>query len=320
MKKIMATMIAILLITILTACDVEDTHVANAAADNSTATQSPSRITTSVVYITFEEALLSSTDVVIAHYVGHRPFGENLIEFEFSVIDRVFGNAADTIFVYATNSYASIMGGVAASTYNQSALMFNRGTNYLLPLQRLEGAHLRTHEDGYLFIHNLIMNLDNPHLSTMYNEPLSLHSSEVSFESRSLADEAILTFVSEKTANNRPAREHIRSENMEDIINGSPHVFIVEINEPRRLVSQQVTRDWGETDIYHATVVRTLKGNLDAGLRVDVVFFADTVQTGEQHIVAVERIERGSTTFRFTSRNSLFRMDQLDEILEIIGY
>ena len=95
--------------------------------------------------------------------------------------------------------------------------------------------------------------------------------------------------------------------------------MIVEINEPRRLVSAQVTRDWMETDIYHATVVRALKGNLDAGLRVDVEFFADTVQTGEQHIVVVERLTRGSTTFIFTSRNSLFRMDQLDEILEIIG-
>jgi hypothetical protein len=50
-----------------------------------------------------------------------------------------------------------------------------------------------------------------------------------------------------------------------------------------------------------------------------VVFGADTVRTGELHIVAVEPLTVGSSTYEFTSKNSLFSMDQLDEIMAIIN-
>jgi len=51
-----------------------------------------------------------------------------------------------------------------------------------------------------------------------------------------------------------------------------------------------------------------------------MIFFADTVQTGEKHIVAVTPLTDCGYFYGFTSRYSLFRMDQLDEILEILGY
>jgi hypothetical protein len=99
------------------------------------------------VYLSFEQALLRSTDIVIVNYVGQRPFGEHLIEIEFEVIDRILGNAADTIFVYATNTQASVIGG---TSYHQGEVSFTGGTNYLLALSRLVGAINRTHEDAYV--------------------------------------------------------------------------------------------------------------------------------------------------------------------------
>ena len=62
--------------------------------------------------------------------------------------------------------------------------------------------------------------------------------------------------------------------------------------------NEQVFTDLLLTDIYYATVLQVLQG--------------------EQHIVAVRPIEEGSMWFEFTSRNSLFRMDQLEEILLIL--
>ena len=271
----------------------------------------------SVFYISFEDALLMSTDVVIAQYVGQRPFGQDLTEFEFLVNDRILGNAANTIFVYARNSCVSIIGSESVSCYNMGGYQFTKGTNYLLALEKLWGVELNTHEDGYIFISGLVINLDNPLMSTMYNEPLHLHSSELNFRNRSISSEEITSFVSEFTADNPPARQHIRSDCIEDIIKGSPYVLFVEINEPRRLVSEQVTRDWMETDIYFATVIRALKGDVDTGYELAMVFFAYTVQTGEQHIIAAERISEGGT-FVFTSRNSLFASEQLEEIMLIV--
>jgi len=270
-----------------------------------------------VEYSTFERALLLATDVVSAKYVTHRNFGRTLIEFEFRVVDRIFGNAADKIFVYAERSYASMMGSEELTIYNESDIKFNTKTTYLLPITRINsGALGKTHEDGYLFIRNLVIDLDNPTLSTMYNESLSMHSSELDFNSSDLKANQIVTFITERTKNNALAREHIRSDKLKDIINGSPYVWIVEINDPIRLSGKD--SDWAETDVYNCTVIYTLKGDVEEKLDYWITFLADTVTTGEQHIVAVERVETGSNMFRITSKNSLFRMDQLDEIMKII--
>jgi len=281
-------------------------------------TQPSSPVHGSIVYLTFEEALQRlATDVVIAQYAGRRPFGEHLTEFEFHVTDRILGNAADVVFVYATNNYASIMGG-SNTRYNRSTAVFTRGTHYILPLQRLEGAMLNTHDDGFLFVRNIVINYESPSLSTMYNEEIALHASEINFNDSTLTQNQIISFIQSKTVNNRTAREHIRSTDIVDIITGSPYVLIVDVGRPSRLVSAQATRDWMETDIYFVTVVQSLKGDIDAIDDILVVFFAYTVQTGERHIVAVEQLTPGSSTFTFTSRNSLFDVRQLDEILYIL--
>ena len=108
----------------------------------------------------------------------------------------------------------------------------------------------------------------------------------------------------------------IRSEAIEDIVNGSPYVFVIEINEARGLSSG--TGGFMSIDLYYVTVVEDLKGEPVMGNEIVVVFFADTVFRGEQHIIAVEQVPNGSF-YRFTSRDSLFRMDQLYEIMEILN-
>lgn len=87
-------------------------------------------------YLTFEEALLEfATDVVIAQYVGSRPFGKRLTEFEFTVSERVLGNAADTIFVYAdTYVNAHVFDVSREVDFMPGELTFNSKTNYMLPL------------------------------------------------------------------------------------------------------------------------------------------------------------------------------------------
>ena len=322
MKKFIFMFSAILSALAVTACGLLSSHINDIyqSSDTLPSSQNQNRdlsaATVTVIYRTFEETLLTGTDIVSVRYVTHRPFGENLIEFEFQVIDRILGNAADIIFVYAANEDVMVLGSGNISSYNQGALRFNTETNYLLVLRKLEGATLRTHEDGFLFINNIVINLDNPGMSMMYNEPLHLHTSSAYLN---VSDtDSLISFISDLTADNRPAREHIRSTNMSDIIAGSPYVLIIEINEPRRLVAEQTTRDWMETDIYFVTVVGVLKGNLTVGYEISVVFFADTVRTGEQHIVAVERLTERSTTFVFTSRNSLFSYQLLTEITEIV--
>jgi len=254
---------------------------------------------------TFEDALGFATDVVIAQCVGSRPFGRTLTEFEFEVSERVKGNAADRIFIYVNNTLVS--------SYAPGNISFNTETEYLLPLQRLTSPNWNTHEDGFFFLDNIVIDLDDLSQSTMRNDSLNDHSEVLDFNDDSLTRETIIAYVDTLTRDNPPVRDIIRSENIKDIINGSPYVLVVEINE---LSSTQPTpSDWADTEFYNVTIVEALKGSARIGAELTIVFRSGTVFLGEQHIVAVDRNYSWSS---FTSRNSLFSMDQLDEIIEII--
>jgi len=280
--------------------------------------QEQSPISLHVIYLTFEEALTYATDVVIAQYVGSRPFGEHMTEFEFAVLDRVFGNAPDRIFVYADSSIAKVMGGERAISYNLAGLNFTQGTNYLLALECISLPLTRKHDDAFLFIGNIVVDLDNPHNSTMYNEPLFYHSAELNFRSRSFSSEQIVPFVRELTKNNTPARGFIRSEYIGDVLSGSPYVLLVEINE-RWTLFDGLNLPERTTDLYRVTVIQSLKGEIDAGYELLVGFLVGSVQTGEQHIIASEPADVGSYLHSLTSRNSVFGVYQLDEIMSILN-
>jgi len=276
----------------------------------------------SMEYLTFEEALeRSATDVVVVQYVGSRPFGNRLTEFEFIVLERIVGNAADRIFVYAERVNTSVFGGGGSIRYMAGDMTFSHGAEYLLPLRRINSPYAKTHADGYTFIRSIVIDLSNPENSTMYGEPLQRHSDGLSF-GRGDSRQQIISHVADVIMSGDGIWfETIRSDVIEDIINGSPYVLVVEINDTLRLSGEQSTTDWMTTDIFYISVVEVLKGNRSVesfGESFAMIFFADTVRHGERHIVAATPIREGSTWFEFTARNSLFRMDQRDEILAII--
>ena len=199
--------------------------------------------------------------------------------------------------------------------------MFEPGVEYLLPLINTDNPYAKTRENSFVLIRNIVIDLDEPAYSIMYSESLSAHSEEISF-GEDTSQQEIISHMDDLTRDNPPAEEFIRSEEMEDVISGSPYILVVEVNEPFRLSDEQSTTDWMRTDIYYTTILQVLKGDravYDVSEELMVIFFADTVLPGEQHIVAVETPREGSTFYRFTSRNSLFHMDQLDEILAILG-
>jgi len=323
MKRII--LLTILLALFLSACGTSSPYSElPGTEDSNTSNAPPERPVASYDYLTFEEMVLEfATDVVIAQYIGHRPFGESLTEFEFVVSERVLGDAADRIFVYAERTDAHVMGGIMVD-FKPGDVSFYPGTDYLLPLMRISSPYAKTHEDGFTFLRNIVIDLNDPSNSTMYSEPLALHAEGLDFNSRTIDKQEIVSYVSELAMDIPPVWwDPIRSEVMEDIIYGSPYVLIVEINEPFRLSHEVPPTDWASTDIYNSTVVRVLKGDRDIGdfgHEFAVIFFADTVFPGEQHIVAVTPIREGAVWFDLTSRNSLFRMDQLDEILTILGH
>ena len=314
MKKLLMIP-AVMVILLLTACNPYNTQN-NTNTSSLTDEEVLSRPIGLYYDWTFEELLLTATDVVVARYVGHRPLGQTMIEYEFVVLDRVLGSVADTIFIY---EYMADNYSLFIPEYISENYPFSDGTEYLLILERIPAPfYSGFHYEAFVLISNTVIDLNNPSAAMMRNTPLSEHSTGLDFNSRSLSSDQIVSYVKGLTQNNVPSRAPITSDRTEDIIEGSPHVLVVEINEPMRLSRRP--EDWAGTDLYYFTVIQSLKGGLEEGHRGVMVFFADTVQQGDHHIVAAVPIREGSNWFEFTSRHSLFRMDQLDEIKEILGY
>ena len=278
-------------------------------------------------YLTFEEALKErATDIVIAKYVGSRDFGENWRKFEFIVLERILGDATDRIFVYAQrNLHAHVYRDEYEINYIPSDLEFFYGVDYLLPLTNINSPYANVYDDvdEFVFIHNAVIDLDEPSNSIMYNEPLDYHIEMIHIDENIYIVE-IVSFV-EGIAEQIEDKDHwelifIRSTEMKEIIKASPYIFIVEISEPFRLSHEQVVTDWGLTDLYYVTIVYSLKGEVNSGRNVIITFVADTVSIGERHIIAVQPIAEGATHwFDFTSRYSLFSMEQLNEIELILA-
>jgi len=259
-----------------------------------------------VKIFTLEEAAELSTDVVVAKFVEERPFGEYLRELEFTVYDRIFGEAPDRIFVYVSNT---MYGG---------STQFSIGNEYVLLLEKLSNVYANTHEDGFIPITNIYLNLDRLTRSTIHGESLS--SSVLNFNNLFLTRDRVISHLRDITVNNIPARMYIRSNELGEIIEGSPYVAIVEIYSPFRLARQATPSDWRSTDIYMVRVEEVLEGNIEPGDLLRVIFFADTVQPGERHLVAIEPDDENHPFFyTFTSRDSLIPMYRLDEVLEILS-
>ena len=272
----------------------------------------------SACWLPLEMALADfTTDVVIVQYVASRPFGQNLTEFEFVVLERLLGNAADRIFVYG--ELANAYDGRPAMTSAHIpglGITFCHETDYLLPLRMISHPHANTRDDGFTFINYVVFDLDNPSNSVELGRPLSYQSINLNIDD--ISRQEIVSFVAGLTRDNPPAREFIRSEAIEDIVTGSPYILIVEINQPLRLSNEQRTTDWMATDLYYVTAIQTLKGDFITPDGFLIIFPADAVLPGERHIVAIETIEEGSSWYHFTSRHSLLAMEQLDDIMQIL--
>jgi len=271
-------------------------------------------------YRTFENVVRSSTDVVVAELVAQRPFGELRTQFEFIVHERIFGNAPDTIFVYAESIQWD-------REFTCSDLPFTTNTQYLLALRLIANVYANYHVDGYRFTADLMLDLNNPSESTLFGEPLS-PSSNMNFNRGRLTREQVISYVRTLEYDSSPPRVFITSDSLEDIINGSPNVVIVEIVEMciysyilREGPSRQLQAYIHWADRFDTTIVEVLKGDLQVGDMLSVVFFGDTVNPGETHLVSTVSSDPNNPNShmqRFTSSHSLHSLDQRDEIIAII--
>lgn len=281
--------------------------------DQASNVEMTSRSESRIIYLPFEEILAEATDIVIAEYIGRRQFSPYLTEFEFVVVERVLGNAQDRILIYSEDVQHRFR------YSNLGNLDFNTGTNYLLTLDLITSPYAHTPDGGFMLISNIAIDLSNPSYSIQYISPLQSEIDGLDFSKVDISGNDIVSFIRDLTRDNELVERPVMPLEMEDIINESPYIVLIEIDEVLRLSHEQVTRAWFSTDMYYVTILSVLKGDIPENEKIVVSFFANTVSLGEKHIVAIQPISEGSYWYRFTSRYSLFSIDQYDEIMQIIA-
>ena len=271
----------------------------------------------SIIYTTFEEACQLANIIVVANYVGSKPFGESGIVHEFLVKEKILGNTEDEIHIYIQDVNLSVFNdkettaNVYVSHYNQKDILFNSNAEYLLVLNKV--IELYSEMTLYTLINETIIRLDNLSLSEMYCSSIAPHAKGIEFTNK-IAREEMISYVKNITKDNIPAYEYIKSDKIEDIINDSQYVITVKIEGNLTAVRNE----FRTSDIYDCTIIETLKGEIKAERKTRILFFPDTVKPGEEWIVAAVPPDGRDEYLHLTSKNSLIPIDQKDELLKII--
>ncbi|MBQ1232912.1 MAG: hypothetical protein IIX86_05210 [Clostridia bacterium] len=259
-------------------------------------------------YMSFEDACKLATDVVIATFIGARPYGTSYQEYSFVVKENLLGEASGQIDVYAMDIDV-IVENEAVKSYNEQQLFLEHNTDYLLVLYH--SASVYDEVDVYQFICNIVIEVSNPSNSKMYNQAITQHSAEFDFSS--MDSNATVTYVKDLVKNNEPSMKRMEKSSLEDIIFASTDVLLISVDK----CDKTVINDFRNTGFYSCTVIESLKGSVVTGETVEVLFRNIDVVEGDVIIVALNNYDN-ATYYRLTTIDSIFDANVKDTILSVL--
>lgn len=304
MKKIFCLMLSALLLFAMIGCDNTKDQPNNGETE----------VVEEVVgnYMTFEELLNCASDVVMGTCVGVDEY-DTYKEYKFSIKKRFWGEATeDLIYVYVPNRSVTILD--TEITYDLYDIVYEENESYFLVLTRTVDVYLD--HDRYMNVGaNIYLPADNAESLQMYGQSLMSHSS-LSM-SGSISQENNL--ASYFTAYDRSSIvecsgvDYIKSNDASTIINSSDFVLRVKI------VDEVYAGIADDRNTYDCTVISAYKGSVEIGSTVRIVFPKDAVVIGEEYILALYEFENVTPrSFVFSSKNSLFNVNEADTIMQYI--
>ncbi len=258
-------------------------------------------------YLTFEQIVKKATDIVKAKCVGSNQAGDDM-EYTFEVIERFSGEDVDE-FKVKTMDYNASGSGASFTVYQSDN--YKIGKEYYLFLTR----HISVYQEYDLYRNFLAfvhVPADDVSKATIYNEHISNHSQLSEEFDANTFEEYIKTLIESRTDEEISlymGEKYITSNDMNTIIDGTPHVIEIQVNEFDRINPQ--------TEISNCTVTKVLKGDMEVGSTQRVIFPKGKVEPGKKYIIAAKIIE--SQYVVFSSKNSLFDVSQHDAIMECIN-
>ena len=262
------------------------------------------------VCLPLESLLDSVTDVVKAEVLNKNELPDE-IQYGLKIKERYWGeDRGDTIrFSVGTYQLSMTVDGEKKS-YSPSDMNYEVGKEYIFVLKYVVGVY----EEALSYCSpggNIFLPVEDISNSTMYGEALKNHSQLSKYNNLG----QLISYITEylQARPEQPTfvgNPYIQSTDLATILKESPYVLRVEL-------VKDMTESYNPTDIFSCKVKEVLKGDAEVTPEVTVYFFKNTVKVGDEYIIALEPGYPDATDlFRFSSKNSLFTVDQQAEILQ----
>ena len=313
MKRFLFVIVLLLLVsTMFAGCKSDNYEVKNDLTNKDHGEIEINGMDADSVYMTFEQLTDKATDIVKGRCVN-AIVHESYIDYEFEVINRYLGENVNTnIFVYVPARNVSVL--EKDLSYKLQDICYSVGSEYYLILSRRVDVYLE--HDRYMNVGaNIYLPASDYSSWTMYGDTIENHTSIDNLNNEKLLVDYFTSIANRKTREDAAMYggfSYITSDAISSIISNSHHVLKVTIsNEVYKGIAQ-------DRNTFDCLVTATLKGNVAVNSTVRIVFPKDSVTEGMQCIVALTEIDNVTPrTFLFSSKNSLFSVDEIDTV---IGY
>lgn len=313
MKKIIAILLCIASVFCIAACGSEQTTSSN---NKTLQTGTSGGASAMYPYRTFEEAFEFVDTVVKAKIKESYKFSKRYDKFVFEVTEVVSGVAGDTIEVFASDMKGNFFANGHSVNFYENGVIFNEGEEYLLLLGMNYDVYCKINPMYFLRFATAI-NLDNLPESKMYSEPLALHAKGI--DVNTCTKEEMVDYVIKLVGDNKP-KLIPSAETVEEITKEAYDLVHIKVkslsSDGNSVLSDEAIKD---TVIMYCEVIESLKGKEEEYEKVvEIVFFDDTVKSGEEYIVALAAFEKGTAYLTFLNANSLRPVSEKAEIKSYI--
>ena len=272
--------------------------------------QSQGQLHAMSVYLPFESHLDVATDLVKAEVLSKQESSLEIV-YTIKIKDRYWGeDRGDTVkFALGKHAITSSIGGENI-TYSPSDMNYEIGKEYIFIMQYAVDVYYD--ELYYCSVGgNIFLPVEDISNSTMRGEALKKHAQITRYNTV----DQLVSYITEylQARPEQPTfvgNPYIQSPDLATILKESPYVLRVEL-------VKDMTESYNPTDIFSCKVKEVLKGDAEVTPEVTVYFFKNTVKVGDEYIIALEPGYPDATDrFRFSSKNSLFTVDQQADILQ----
>ncbi len=321
MKKT-ATIFILVIALFLCSCNTENSAQPSETVGTSDADTTMKATQLYSEYLSLERCINASTDILKGKCINIIE-NDDSVEYEFSVTERFAGDdVKGNIFVYVEKNKSVSTSTDGIVTHEISDILaqvpYQIGSEYYLLLTKYVSVYY-DHDRYKIFNNTPFIPADNISESKIYGEPLVEHANIDALTTEEELCSYIFSCIDGIDKTDRPSyhgKPYTTATDLYTVINEADHVAKVKV---QKQVFAEGTE--GNKNIYQCIVTDSLTGEIKKDEVIYVTFFPNTVSVEDECILALDDsiTDMSPKHYNFSSKNSLFSVEDLDEIQKYLN-